>query len=138
MSLSWSMPTILAIQRTNVLLVAIVTALLAYFVSPQSALGCILGGAVVIANLFALAIIGRVALAVASGGRSSAAKLGTLAIPLKLFIVISLIYLVFTRAHIDGLGFGLGVLTQMTAIIIETGRASLRGRLSSAAGEEKA
>ena len=132
------MPTIAAIQRTNVILVAIFASLLGYFVSPQSAVGCILGGAVVIANLFALAMIGRVALAVASGGASAAAKLGTIAIPLKLFLVIGLIYLVFTRAHIDGLGFGFGVLTQMTAIIIETGRASLRGRPSGAVSEEKA
>ena len=138
MNLPWNMPTIAAIQRTNVILVAIVTALLAYFVSPQSAVGCILGGAVVIANLFALAILGRVALAVASGGASSAAKLGTLAIPLKLFLVIGLIYLVFTRAHIDGLGFGFGVLTQMTAIIIETARAQMHGRLPAAASEENA
>ncbi len=126
MTFTWNMPTIGAIQRTNVILVAITAALLAYFVSPQAAFGCILGGAVVIANLFALAILGRVALAVASGGASSAARLGTLAIPLKLFLVVGLIYLVFTHAHIDGLGFGFGVLTQMTAIIIETGRASLR------------
>ena len=57
----------------------------------------------------------------------AAAKLGALAIPLKLFIIVGLVYLVFTRAHIDGMGFGVGVLTQMAAIIIETGRASLRG-----------
>ena len=138
MNLSWNIPTIAAIQRTNVILVAIFAGLLAYFASPQAAVGCILGGAVVIANLFALAIIGRVALAVASGGASAAAKLGAIAIPFKLFIVIGLIYLVFTHVHIDGLGFGFGVLTQMTAIIIETGRASLRGRLSGAVGEENA
>jgi hypothetical protein len=53
-------------------------------------------------------------------------------------VVIGLIYLVFTRAHIDGLGFGFGVLTQMTAIIIETGRASLRARPSGAASGENA
>jgi hypothetical protein len=122
------MPSIAAIQRTNVILIAIVAIALGYFASPQAALGCILGGAVVVANLFALSLIGRVALAVASGGASSAAKFGTLAIPLKLLLVAGLVYLVFTRAHIDGIGFGFGVLTQMTAIIIETGRALLRGQ----------
>jgi small-conductance mechanosensitive channel len=127
MTFAWNLPSIGAIQRTNVILVAITAAMLAYFVSAQAALGCILGGAVVIANLFALAVLGSLALAVASGGASSAAKFGTLAIPLKLFVVVGLVYLVFTRALIDGLGFGFGVLTQMTAIIIETGRASLRG-----------
>ena len=138
MNLSASMPSIAAIQRTNVILIVVVALALGYYASPQAALACILGGAVVVANLFALSLIGRVALAVASGGASSAAKFGTLAIPLKLLLVIGLIYLVFTRAHIDGIGFGFGVLTQMTAIIIETGRASLRGRLSGAVGEEKA
>jgi ATP synthase I subunit len=135
-NLSWNMPTIGAIQRTNVILIAIAAALLGYFVSAHAAIGAILGGAVVIANLFVLAIIGRLALAVASGGASSAAKLGTLVIPLKLFIVIGLVYLVFSHTHIDGLGFGFGVLTQMTAIIIETGRVSLRGRGSGVASGE--
>jgi hypothetical protein len=138
MNPSWNMPTIAAIQRTNVVLIAITAALLGYFVTQQAAVGCILGGAVVVANLFALAIIGRLALAVASGGASAAAKLGTIAIPMKLFIVIGLIYLVFTRAHIDGLGFGFGVLTQMTAIIIETARASMRGRWQGANSQENA
>jgi hypothetical protein len=50
-----------------------------------------------------------------------------LAIPLKMLLVLGLVYLLFTQTKIDGLGFGLGVLTQMTAAIIETGRASLRG-----------
>jgi hypothetical protein len=138
MTLSVNMPTISAIQRTNAILIAVTSALLGALDSPQAALGCVLGGAVVMANLFALAIIGRLALTVASGGASSAAKFGTLAIPLKLFVVIGLIYLAFTRVHIDGLGFGFGVLTQMTAIIIETGRASLRGRRSGAASGENA
>jgi len=128
MNFGWSMPTIGAIQRTNVILAAITAALLGYFVSPQAAIGCILGAVVVIANLFALSVLGRLALAVASGGASSAARLGALAIPMKLFIVVGLVYLIFTRAHIDGLGFGFGVLTQMTAIIIETGRAWLSAR----------
>jgi len=138
MRLPANVPAIAAIQRTNAVLIALSSVLLGAFYSPQAALGCILGGAVVMANLFALAIIGRLALAVASGGASSAAKLATLAIPLKLFAVIGLIYLVFTHVHIDGLGFGFGVLTQMTAIIIETARTSLCGRLSDAAGGENA
>ena len=133
-----NLPTISAIQRTNAVLIAVTSTLLGLLHSAQAAYGCILGGAVVMANLFALAIIGRFALAVASGGAKSAAKFGMLAIPLKLFVVIGLIYLVATHAHIDGLGFAFGVLTQMTAIIIETGRASLRGRLSGAAGGENA
>ena len=102
MVFSWSIPTIASIQRTNFVLV--------------------------IANLWILSALGGLLLAASSAGVSgAAAKLGALAIPLKLFIIVGLVYLVFTRARIDGGGFGLGVLTQMAAIIIETGRASLRG-----------
>ena len=125
---SWSVPTISAIQRTNVILVAVSAAILAYFGTIPAAIGCLLGGAVVIANLWILSALGKLVLAASGAGISgAAAKLGALAIPLKLFIVIGLVYLVFTRAHVDGMGFGAGVLTQLAAIIIETGRASARG-----------
>ena len=121
------MPTISSIQRTNVVLVAITAAILALFASPKSAIGCLLGGAVVIANLWILAALGRVILAASGAGISKgAARLGALAIPMKLFIVVGLIYLAFARAGVDGMGFAVGVLTQMAAIIIETGRASVR------------
>jgi hypothetical protein len=124
---SWSVPTISSIQRTNVVLVAFSAAILALFSTAQSAIGCLLGGAVVIANLWILAAIGRVILAASGGGISKgAARLGALAIPMKLFIVVGLVYLVFSRVGIDGMGFAVGVLTQMAAIIIETGRASVR------------
>jgi hypothetical protein len=125
---SWSMPTIGAIQRTNVVLIAVSAVALALLVSANAAIGCMLGGAVVVANLWVLSAIGRLVVnASAAGISAGAARLGALAIPLKLLIVVGLVYLVFSRAHVDGLGFGAGVLTQMTAIIIETGRASTRG-----------
>ena len=124
---SWSVPTISSIQRTNVVLVALSAAILALFSTAQSAIGCLLGGAVVIANLWILAAIGRVILAASGGGISKgAARLGALAIPMKLFIVVGLVYLVFSRVGIDRMGFAVGVLTQMAAIIIETRRASVR------------
>jgi hypothetical protein len=128
MTLSWSIPTIASIQRTNFILVVVSASILALFASALVALGCIVGGAVVIANLWILSALGGLLLAASSAGVSgAAAKLGALAIPLKLFIIVGLVYLIFTRARIDGMGFGIGVLTQMAAIIIETGRASLRG-----------
>ncbi len=126
--LSWSMPTISSIQRTNIILVVVSAAILAWFGSMSVGLGCILGGAVVIANLWILSALGGLLLAASGAGISGvAAKLGALAIPLKLLIIIGLVYLVFTRARVDAMGFGVGVLTQMAAIIIETGRASVRG-----------
>jgi len=125
---SWSVPTIASIQRTNFVLVVLSAAILALFASTPVAVGCLLGGAVVIANLWILAALGGLLLSASGAGISgAAAKLGALAIPLKLLIVVGLVYLVFMRARVDGMGFGLGVLTQMAAIIIETGRASVRG-----------
>lgn len=118
-------PSIAAIQRTNALLAVITAGVLGYFVSIPSAIGCLIGGAVVIGNLFLLSALGRFALAAAGQGGASA-KLGLAALPLKLLMLAGLVYVVFTRVHIDGLGFGFGVLTQMVAIIIETGRASRR------------
>ena len=113
----------------NVVLVVVTAAILALTLSTPAAVGCVLGGAVVIANLWILSLLGGLLLSAAGGGISgTAAKLGVLAIPLKMLIVIGLVYLLFTQTKIDGLGFGLGVLTQMTAAIIETGRASLRGQ----------
>ncbi|MGA6970553.1 MAG: hypothetical protein WBY93_02920 [Candidatus Binatus sp.] len=128
MAFSWAVPAIASIQRTNFILVIISAAILAFFASIAIAIGCLLGGVVVIANLWILSALGGLLLAASSAGVSgAAARLGALAIPLKLFIIVGLVYLVFSRARIDGMGFGLGVLTQMAAIIIETGRASLRG-----------
>ena len=70
----------------------------------------------------------RDAIADGPGGARSggATRLGIAALPLKLLLFVALVYVVFARVHLDGLGFALGVLTQVTAIIIETGRTSLR------------
>jgi len=77
----------------------------------------------VIANLFVLAFLARLLLASAAGGASSA--LGAVALPLKLIIIAGLVYLVLFRSGIDGVGFALGVFTQLVAVLIETGRANL-------------
>ena len=121
-----NLPTIGTIQRTNVILVALSALVLGWLDSPAAAIGCLLGGFVVIANLYVLAGLGRVLLAIADGGGSATAKLGMLAIPFKLLMVVGLVYLLFSRAHVNGVGFGVGVLTQLLAIIIETGRAAMQ------------
>lgn len=124
--MAWGVPKVSSIQHTNVIILASSSSVLAVFLSSSAALGCLLGGAVVIGNLYLLSILGRVAISIASGGSAGAVRLGVLAIPLKLLIVVGLLYLVFKSVPVDGLGFGLGVLTQMAAIIIETARASTR------------
>jgi hypothetical protein len=121
-------PTIPAIQRMNAILVVVTATVLFYFDSTPAALGCLLGGAIVIVNLWILSLLGAAILAAAGAGISgTAAKFGVMAIPLKMLIVVGLVFLIFRRTNVDGVGFALGVLTQMTAAIIETGRASLRG-----------
>jgi ATP synthase I chain len=121
-------PTIPAIQRTNAILVAVTSIVLFYFDSTAAAIGCLIGGAIVIVNLWVLSLLGAAIFAAAGAGVSgAAAKFGVMAIPLKMLIVVGLVWLIFKRTHVDGVGFALGVLTQMTAAIIETGRASLRG-----------
>jgi hypothetical protein len=131
-----AIPTIRSIQATNLVLVAMSAGLLAYFVSSAAAIGCLVGGVVVLANMFLLAALGSFALSAArrTGGVS---RLGLFALPLKVALVAALMYVVFAHIHIDGLGFALGVLTQVTAIIIETGRTSFRkNRTDSAISEE--
>jgi hypothetical protein len=51
-------------------------------------------------------------------------RAAVLAIPLKLLLIVGLVYMLFKRVHVHALGFGAGVLTQLLAISIETWRAS--------------
>ncbi len=120
-----AIPSIPAIQRTNLILVASTALALALLDDAAAGVGCLLGGAVVIANLYVLATLGRAVIA-ASGGGAMAHRAGVLAIPLKLLLVVGLVYLVFEHVRVDALGFGAGVLTQLLAISIETWRASMR------------
>ena len=120
-----AIPSIPAIQRTNLILVAATALMLALLDSVAAGIGCLLGGAVVIANLYVLAVLGRAMLAAAGGG-AMAHRAGVLAIPLKLLLMVVLVYLVFEHVPVDPLGFGAGVLTQLLAISIETWRASMR------------
>jgi hypothetical protein len=131
-----SIPSIRSIQTTNLALLAVSAGLLMYFVSRAAAVGCLVGGGVVIANMLLLAVLGRFALS-AARHRGGVSPLGLIALPLKIALVVGLIYVVFAHIHIDGLGFALGVLTQVTAIIIETGRTSFRkNRTNSGIPEE--
>ncbi|HYB91310.1 MAG TPA: ATP synthase subunit I [Candidatus Binataceae bacterium] len=119
-------PSIAAIQLTNAVILAIAVGILGRFVSPSAALGCLLGGSVVVANFFILAALGRMIVAAASANASGLAKLSVAAIPLKLVLVAGLVYLLFARTGINGLGFGVGVFTQTIAIFVETGRSAIR------------
>lgn len=121
-----AIPTLAQIQRVNAILLAAAGLLLLMLVSPAASLSCLVGGSFVIANLFVLGWLGRLMLAAAA--RRGGSALGVIAMPLKLLLVGGLIYLVFARTGIDAFGFGVGVATQLVAVIIETCRASIRRR----------
>ena len=128
-----TLPALGAIQRTNVIVACVTALALLGFRSSASAISCLLGASVVIANLFVLAFLARLLLASGAGG-----ALGAVALPLKLIIIAGLVYVVLFRSGIDGVGFALGVFTQLVAVLIETGRANLtqtgaRGRLKTLA-----
>ncbi len=134
MTFSFGIPSIGAIQRTNAVLVAASAAVLALAGMRDVAFGCVLGGAIIILNLYLLTILGSILIAAAGTGGGSHSRVGVLVLPLKLLIYAGLIYLALRWAQVEparfGIGFGLGVLTQFIAIVIETGRASLRGAIT--------
>ncbi len=121
-----AIPTLGQIQRVNAILLAAAGLLLLLLVSPAASLSCLVGGGFVIANLFVLGWLGRLMLAAAA--RRGSPALGAIAMPLKLLLAGGLIYLVLARTGIDAVGFGVGVATQLVAVIIETCRASIRRR----------
>jgi hypothetical protein len=125
-AMNWAVPTLAGIQRTTAIVIAIAAAILAVAISPASAIACVLGGALMIANLYFLAFIGRMMLAVAreSGGPTG---LGMVAAPLKMLFLVTIVYAIISSGRVDVPGFIAGVLTQFAAIFIETWRASALG-----------
>lgn len=119
-----SVPTIESIQRTTLIVGGLVAAVLLIKVSPASALGCILGAVLMVANLYALTWTVRSMFAIArqAGGVSG---LGLIVAPLKMFLLVGIAYLVIESDRVNLPGFIVGTLTQFAAIFIEVGRASL-------------
>ena len=123
--MTWQVPTIGGIQGMTAVMTAALSLLLLVTVSPAAALGCAVGGAVMIANLFLLAFVGRwiIAVATQSGGAN---RLGIVAAPLKLLFIVTVVAWLLSRTTINVPGFVLGLLTQLGAIFVETWRVSAR------------
>jgi hypothetical protein len=123
--MTWTVPTIAGIQRVTVVMAGALSLLLFVAASPAAAVGCAVGGAVMIVNLFLLTFVGHwiVAVATQSGGAS---RLGIVAAPLKLLFIVTVVALLLSRTDINVPGFVLGVLTQPGAIFVETWRVSAR------------
>ena len=123
--MNWRAPSISAIQRTTAFLTVAFAILMLVADSRAADLGCLVGGALMIGNLFVLTIIGRAIVALAQGG--GAGKIGVMLAPLKMFVFVALVYVLVTTTHLAPAGFMAGALTQFVAIFIETWRAAARG-----------
>jgi hypothetical protein len=124
-----ALPTVEAIQRTTLIVAAVVAAVLLIKASPASAVSFILGAVLMVANLSALSWIvrGTLALARQAGG---ATALGLIAAPLKMLLLAGIVFLIVESGRVSIVGFVAGTLTQFAAIFIEVGRASIWGKLS--------
>lgn len=122
--MTWGVPTIGGIQRMTFAVAAATTLALLTLVSGAAAVGCVIGAALMIVNLYVLSFLGRMVLAMAqaSGGPTG---LGVVAAPLKMFLLIGVVYLVVSSGRVNVPGFIVGILTQFAAIFIETGRVSI-------------
>jgi hypothetical protein len=122
-------PTIAAIQRTTVVAAVLAAVVLMMAASAASAVACILGAALMVANLYALSWTVRTMLALArqAGG---ATVLGMIAAPLKMLLLAGIAYVIIESGRVNVPGFIAGTLTQFAAIFIEVGRVSIWERLS--------
>jgi len=125
-------PTVEAIQRTTVVVALLASAALLVGVSSASAIACILGGALMVANLYTLSWTVRTMFALArqAGG---ATALGLMAAPLKLLLLAGIAFMIIESGRVNLAGFVAGTLTQFAAIFIEIGRASIWDKLSAQA-----
>jgi len=120
-----ALPTIEGIQRTTILVALVAAAVLLAEASPASALACILGAGLMVANLIALSWIVRAMFALArqAGGANG---LGLIAAPLKMLSLAGIVYLMMESGRVNLPGFIVGTLTQFAAIFIEVGRVYFR------------
>lgn len=127
-----TVPTVEAIQRTTVVVALLASAALLIRVSSASAIACILGGALMVANLYALSWIVRAMFALArqAGGPTA---LGLMAAPLKLLLLAGTAFMIIESGRVNLAGFVAGTLTQFAAIFIEIGRASIWDKRSAQA-----
>jgi hypothetical protein len=124
-------PTVAGIQRMTALLTAATAAILFAIASRPAASGCLIGGSLMIANFYLLQIAAKAIFAFAHRGRIGPGKVGIVVAPLKIMVLMVLVYVLIVRQRIDPAGFLLGVLTQFAAIFIETGRVSIRAPVPS-------
>jgi hypothetical protein len=116
-----ALPTIEGVQRTTILVGLVAAAGLLAEASAASALACILGVGLMVANLTALSWTARAMFALARQTRG-ANVWGLIAAPLKMLLLAAIVYLIIESGRVNMPGFIIGTLTQFAAIFIEVGR----------------
>jgi len=116
-----AVPTVGAIQRTTMVVALSTAAFLLIAASPASAVSCILGAALMVANLFALSWIAQTMFVLArqAGG---ATTVGLIVAPMKMLLLVGIVFLIVESGRVNIVGFVAGTLTQFAAIFIEVGR----------------
>ncbi|MGH8011685.1 MAG: ATP synthase subunit I, partial [Candidatus Binataceae bacterium] len=109
--MNWSVPTIAGIQRATAIVALVLSGVLFVLVSPAVALGCLIGGAVMLSNLYAWALVARSIMALANA-RQGSHPAGLILAPLKLVLLVIVVYLLISSFHINLPGFLAGLLTQ--------------------------
>jgi hypothetical protein len=128
--MTWNLPTIVGIQRATAILAVLVALALALGLSSSAAIAALLGAAVMMVNLYLLAILGRFILGLAQHGGSAA--LGGVLAPFKMVLIIGLVYVIISSGRVNLPGFAIGLLTQLLAVFIETWRVSLQPQVMGA------
>jgi small-conductance mechanosensitive channel len=115
-----AVPTVGAIQRTTIVVAVLAAAFLLIEASPVSAVSCILGAALMVANLFALSWIVQTMFALArqAGGATAA---GLIVAPMKMLLLVGIVFLIVESGRVNIMSFVAGTLTQFVAIFIEVG-----------------
>src|SRR5271167_2975522 len=98
-AMSWPLPTIAGIQRATIILAALLSLILAAALSYAAAISALLGAAIMIANLYMLAILGRFLLAIGQHGGSAA--LGAALAPLKMVLIIGAVYVIISSGRVN-------------------------------------
>ena len=128
--MTWNLPTIAGIQCVTAILATLVALTLAITLSSATGVASLLGAAVMMVNLYLLAILGRFILGLAECGGSAA--LGGVLAPLKMVLIIGVVYLIISSGRVNLTGFAIGLLTQLLAVLIETWRVSVRSGVAGA------
>ncbi len=107
-------------MRTTALAGAVAAVALWRLVSAAAALGCLAGSALMMLNFLLLALIGGAVTGVARG--RGASRLALALAPLKMLLLMAVVYVLLARFTIDPPGFVAGILTLFAAILIEVWR----------------